>query len=143
MFSRRQINRILNRNYRIKIMIQTEKINGQQWIYPSDLYEWTIEELIKGTFKSFMENETLENLKGVEWIKDEFKTLNGLELTSMYNSLLKGMQDGSMPPELMSWSAMYCNFTKKGLNTEEMRNTINNSPALIKEIEAMGSRVTI
>jgi len=123
-------------------MIQTKEINGQKWMQPSDLYEWAIKELHKGTFSDFEEEKILNNLKNTEWIKDKFKTLNGMELISMYNSLLKGMQNGSMPPEPMSWSALYYNFSKKGLNTVEMRNAINNSPALFKEIEKMVNEIT-
>lgn len=123
--------------FRKKIMIQKREINGVEWMPPSDLYEWAIEELSKGTFKGFAEEKVLENLKGVEWIQEKFKSLNGLELVKMYYAILEGINDGSMPPDPMSVSAMYYNFTLKGLKTEDMRNAINSSPYLLEEIEKM------
>lgn len=118
-------------------MIQKRKINGELWMPPSDLYEWTIDELSKGTFKGYDEERVLENLKGVEWVKENFNTLNGLALINMYNAILKDVIGGTIPTDLMSISAMYYNFTLKGLHTDDLRNAINSSPCIIEEIKKM------
>ncbi len=115
--------------------MKTKEINGQQWIQPSDLYEWTIEELSKGTFNSIMEEETLEHLRGVEYKINYLKSLNGLELIRVYHTVLRGMQDDSLQLDPMIWSAMYYNFTQKGLDTGEMRIAINNNLTLVAEIK--------
>ena len=118
-------------------MIQTKEIDGQDWIQPSDLFEWTIETLKDGKLNGYTEDRILNNLKGVEWIKEKIQALNGLELANMYNLVLESIIENSMPPDPMSLSAMYYNFTHKGLNTEKMRNAINSSPLLLEEIKKM------
>ncbi|NPD47411.1 hypothetical protein [Lentimicrobium sp. S6] len=120
-------------------MIRLRNMNGKGWMQPSDLYEWTIGELSKGTYVGVEEDKVLENLRSVEIIINSFKNLAGLNLVIGYQSFLRGMQDGSIPPDPMAWSAIYFEFTNKGLKTNSMRSVINNSPELLLEIKRLMS----
>ena len=106
-------------------------------IQPSNLYEWTINQLTSDNLSTYEQDKILNNLQSLEFVREKFKNWNGMYLVNMYNQTLTAMQDGSLPPDLMSWSAMYYNFTKKGLNTKEMKQEINSNTGLKNEVEKM------
>lgn len=115
--------------------METKTINGQTVIQPCDAYEYILKELQGGNIDEQMERTILNNLKNVEWIKPFIAKMNSQEVNHMYLYVLESIKSGSAPCDPLSWSAMYFNFTQFGINTSEMRQAINESQVLKKNID--------
>lgn len=118
-------------------MIETINIEGEIMIRPADVYPYTLQRLESGELTDFQESTILNNLIAIEWIKPAIQRLSGRDRIVMYNHILNDMKNGSCPPDPMSWSAMYFNFSEVGLNTNEMRLAINASEKLAEEIQTI------
>lgn len=71
----------------------------------------------------------------MERIKLNIQSLSEHERVKKYYAVLNSIKDGSFPPEPISWSAIYHNFSIAGLDTNEMRHAINASDVLATEIQ--------
>ena len=116
-------------------MIKELIIKGLEMTQPSDFYEWILLSMINGKFSEEEEDGLLTNLQRLYWIKLMiFKSFKS-NRKEMYFQFVESMRCGEFPQELMTWSAIYYNFTQAGINTEEMRTEINNNLFLRKHIE--------
>ena len=114
-------------------MIKTITIEGVEMIQPSDLYECMIARISTEKLPENEEDNILRNLRDVDWIQELFDGLDST-IQVFYELTLEKMKNDLIPCPL-TWSAMYYNFTKAGINTNEMRISINTSKRLLMELQ--------
>ena len=100
-------------------------------IRPCDLYEWTLGQLEQGKLSLEDERLTLENLKSLQWLKDKFNNLSKPMAQYFYAGFLDDIQNLKHPPDIMSISFLYYQFTKVGIDTSAMREAVNVAGGLI------------
>ncbi|WP_163322988.1 hypothetical protein [Draconibacterium mangrovi] len=101
----------------------------------ADAYEWLLLQFEEGSLTSEEEADILKSLSYLEMIKKGTDKLPKELHQEFYFNILSQMEDGSFPPDLIFWSAVYYNLTRIGIDTSEMREVINYSPFLSEEIE--------
>lgn len=101
----------------------------------ADAYEWLLLQFEEGNLTPEEEDDILKNLAYLEMVKKGTDSLPKELHEEFYYSILMQMEDGSFPPDLIFWSAVYYNLTRIGIDASEMREIINSSPFLSREIE--------
>ena len=116
----------------MKRLIEIHKSNR---VLRADAYEWILLQFEKGNLTPEEEGDILENLAYLEMIKKGTDNLPKELYQEFYYNILMQMEDGSFPPDLIFWSAVYYNLTRIGIDTSAMKETINQSPFLSEEME--------
>jgi len=107
----------------------------KNYIRPSRLYEFTLEQLEHGTFNIEDEGKVLENLKELSWVKETFADMTPLLIQAMYDKTIEDIENESMPVDIMALSCMVWYFKKHGIDTTLIESVINTSSYISAELE--------
>lgn len=116
-------------------MKRFNEIHKSDTVLRADTYEWILLQFEKGNLTPEEEGDILQNLAYLELVKKGTDNLPKELQEEFYHNILLQMEDGSFPPDIIFWSAVYFNLTRIGIDTSEMREVINSSPFLSEEIE--------
>lgn len=108
--------------------------SGPELIPAADIYQYTLKQLILGTFDTHQKEAIHTLLTEIEWIETTLKSIKQDDQLKIYKTILSDIKTSTNPHPL-AWSAAYYYFSKLGINTTEMRLTINTSNALKNELK--------
>jgi hypothetical protein len=100
----------------------------------SDIYDYTIKQMVLNTFSQFQIDAIHQVLNDIEWLKIAIDSYNMAERLKLYSVMLHDMKDGLNPHPLLWSSALYY-FTQSNINTASMRQIVNTSKALKNELK--------
>lgn len=107
----------------------------KNYIRPSRLYEFTLEQLENSTFNIEDEEKVLENLEALTWVKDIFKRMTPMLLKAMYDKTIEDIENESVPVDIMALSCIVWHFKEHGMDTTLIESVINTSSYVANELE--------
>lgn len=103
------------------------------YIQPSELYEWTINNLHK--LPDAEQAITLENLKHLKWVPDMLDTLSPQERHIFRHTLASQLVKDTIPFCLMSLTCILYNLKLRGVDISDLETLINTSEKIRYNIE--------
>lgn len=105
----------------------------ENYIKPSQLYEWTLNNLHK--LSADEQEKTLATLKHLEWVKSIIESLNPYRREVFKLTMLMNIDNPEMAFDLMSMSAIIYNLKLQGVDVSDLENKVNSSERVISEIK--------
>lgn len=115
--------------------ISIHKEDAEEFIKPSQLYEFTINNL--QNFSLEEQGYLLMNLNSVKWIPKFIEELSPEQKEIFKLTELTSINNEKMPFCLMSLSCMIYNLKKHGIDVTELEDTLNNSKRTVQYIEEL------
>ena len=115
-------------------MKETKINSGGELVLASDIYANTKKRLILDTFKPYQKEAIILILEDIKWIEPLIKSATIDQLQKLYCTNLDDMKKDILVHPLV-WSALYYFYSMVGIETSEMRKTINQNKNLKVELK--------
>jgi len=125
--------KIMLRIWNKVLMHHFEFTMNRNYYRPSELYEWTLNNLCK--LPDVAQETILENLKHLKWIPNMLDTLTPQQRLIFKLTMVSQIEKDTTPFCLMSITCMVYNLKLRGVDTSDFETLINTSEKIRNKIE--------
>lgn len=110
------------------------KTTKEDFIRPSELYEYTLRQMENNTLTLDEQEKVIQNLIFLEWVKDIFQRMTPELMKMMYMKTVEDIENEAITVDIMSLSCLVWHFKKNGTDTRLLESTINSSSYIAEEL---------